>query len=69
MRINLITELSLDFWIDSLNIHMRLMDNVTSIFQTKEWHNRAIIWFFLIIVFLQEVRSTMENKRSLQDKA
>jgi len=69
MRINLITELSLDFWIDSLNIHMRLMDNVTSIFQTKEWHNRAIICFFLIIVFLQEVRSTMENKRSLQDKA
>lgn len=69
MRINLITELSLDFWIDSLNIHMRLMDNVTSIFQTKEWHNRAIIWVFLIIVFLQEVRSTMENKRSLQDKA
>lgn len=69
MRINLITELSLDFWIDSLNIHMRLMDNVTTIFQTKEWHNRAIIWVFLIIVFLQEVRSTMENKRSLQDKA
>lgn len=68
MRINLITELSLDFWIDSLNIHMRLMDNAT-IFQTKEWHNRAIICFFLIIVFLQEVRSTMENKRSLQDKA
>lgn len=38
-------------------------------FRQRNGITEQLSGFFLIIVFLQEVRSTVENKRSLQDKA